>query len=132
MSVGRGGVEVNGQGTLLATRSSIVNPNRNPGKTLDEIERVLREYLCIEHFIWLSGAPGIGDTDFRIDGAARFVDAQTVLYGWTDDTGHPCDAALEEFKRLSEKHHPEPLPKEVLAELGRILAAAEREAERIG
>jgi agmatine deiminase len=84
-----GGVEVNGKGTLLATRSSIANPNRNPGKTLEEIEAVLRAYLSIEHFIWLSGAPGVGDTDFHIDGAARFVDEQTVLYSWTDDTGHP-------------------------------------------
>jgi len=43
----------------------------------------------------------------------------------------PRAAALEEFKRLNETHHPEPLPEEVLAELDRILAAAEREAERI-
>ncbi|MGD9148062.1 MAG: agmatine deiminase family protein, partial [Anaerolineae bacterium] len=84
-----GGVEVNGKGTLLATRSSIVNPNRNPDHTLEEIEAVLREYLCVDHFIWLSGKEGVGDTDFHIDGAARFVDESTVLYSWTDDTSHP-------------------------------------------
>jgi trimethylamine:corrinoid methyltransferase-like protein len=44
----------------------------------------------------------------------------------------PRQVAIEEFKRLSETHHPRPLPKEVLVELDRILAAAEREAERIG
>jgi len=44
----------------------------------------------------------------------------------------PREVAIEEFKRLSETHHPKPLPQEVLAELDRILAAAEREAERIG
>ena len=44
----------------------------------------------------------------------------------------PRQVAIEEFKRLSETHHPKPLPQEVLAELDRILAAAEREAERIG
>jgi trimethylamine--corrinoid protein Co-methyltransferase len=44
----------------------------------------------------------------------------------------PREVALEEFKRLNETHHPEPLPKEVLAELDRILATAEREAERMG
>ena len=84
-----GGIEVNGKGTLLATRSSIVNPNRNPDHTLEEIEEILREYLCVDHFIWLSGKDGMGDTDFHIDGAARFVDEQTVLYSWTDDTSHP-------------------------------------------
>ena len=44
--------------------------------------------------------------------------------------GSPRDAqevALEEFKRLNETHRPEPLPDEVLAELDRILAAAEGE-----
>ena len=84
-----GGIEVNGKGTLLATRSSIANANRNPGKSLEEIERVLREYLCVEHFIWLSGKEGMGDTDFHIDGAARFADETTVLYSWTDDESHP-------------------------------------------
>ena len=84
-----GGVEVNGKGTLLATLSSIVNPNRNPGKTREEIEQVLRQYLCVEHVIWLSGKEGMGDTDFHIDGAARFVDESTVLYSWTDDESHP-------------------------------------------
>ena len=44
----------------------------------------------------------------------------------------PHEVALEEFKRLEETHRPRPLPAEVLSELDRILAAAEREAERIG
>jgi trimethylamine--corrinoid protein Co-methyltransferase len=44
----------------------------------------------------------------------------------------PREVALEQFKRLGETHHPQPLPQEVLAELNRILAAAEREAEKIG
>jgi trimethylamine--corrinoid protein Co-methyltransferase len=43
----------------------------------------------------------------------------------------PREVALEEFRRLNETHHPKPLPDHVLAELDRILAAAEREAERI-
>jgi len=37
---------------------------------------------------------------------------------------------LEEVKRLNETHRPQPLPDEVLAELDRILAAAEREVGR--
>jgi len=41
------------------------------------------------------------------------------------------EVALEEFNRINETHHPEPLPKEKLAELDRILAAADREAERL-
>jgi len=40
-------------------------------------------------------------------------------------------AARDEFARLAAEHHPEPLPDDVLAELDRILAEAEREAERL-
>jgi agmatine deiminase len=93
-----GGIEVNGRGTLLATLSSIVNPNRNPGKTQGEIEVVLRQFLSIEHFVWLTGAIGVGDTDFHIDGAARFVDESTVLYSWTDDESHPRYAYFEQHR----------------------------------
>ena len=52
-----------------------------------------------------------------------------------DAEGNPRDpqeVALEEFKRLNETHRPRPLPDEVLAELDRILAAAEREVEELG
>ena len=44
----------------------------------------------------------------------------------------PREVALEEFKRIDQTHHPEPLPVEVQSELDRILAAADREAEKIG
>jgi trimethylamine--corrinoid protein Co-methyltransferase len=43
----------------------------------------------------------------------------------------PRQVALEQFKHIAATHQPRPLPEEVLAELDRILAAAEREAERI-
>jgi hypothetical protein len=44
----------------------------------------------------------------------------------------PREVALEEFRCINETHHPEPLPKPVLTELDRILAAADREAVRMG
>jgi len=62
-------------------------------------------------------------------------DFRLPLLEQEDADGNPRDVqevALEEFKRLNETHRPRPLPGEVLAELDRILAAAEREAEQIG
>jgi trimethylamine--corrinoid protein Co-methyltransferase len=51
---------------------------------------------------------------------------------YTGDPPRPSrKIALEEFNRINETHHPEPLPEEKLAELDRILAAAEREAEKL-
>jgi len=51
---------------------------------------------------------------------------------YTSDSPRPSrEIALEEFNRINETHHPEPLPEEKLAELNRILAAADREAEQL-
>jgi agmatine deiminase len=86
-----GAIEVNGKGTLIATRSSIINPNRNPGISQGEIETAIQDFLGIEHIIWLSGASRefcdlVGsDTDLHVDGYARFTDESTVLYSWTHD-----------------------------------------------
>ena len=46
-------------------------------------------------------------------------------------TSEPPEA-LGKFKHINDTHQPEALPKAVLSELERILAAAEREAERSG
>jgi len=51
---------------------------------------------------------------------------------YTSENPRPSrEKALDEFNRINETHHPEPLPKEKLTELDKILAAAEREAERL-
>jgi len=91
-----GAFEVNGSGSLLATRSSIVNGNRNPGHSETGIEQALKDYLGLQNIIWLSGAPPevceneLGDgTDYHIDIAARFTGRNTVLYAWTDDESDP-------------------------------------------
>jgi len=81
-----GAMEVDGNGTFMATRSSILNANRNPGLEAVEAEKVFRELLGAEHFIWLSGAPPevcekLGDcTDYHIDIAARFTPDGAILY----------------------------------------------------
>ncbi len=41
------------------------------------------------------------------------------------------EVALEEFNKINETHHPEPLPEEKLKELKRILTAADKEAARL-
>ncbi|MCP4389116.1 MAG: agmatine deiminase family protein [Gammaproteobacteria bacterium] len=91
-----GAIEVNGSGSLMATRSSIINDNRNPEMSQQQVEQALGDYLGVDHFIWLSGAPPevcenqLGDgTDYHIDIAARFTDKSSVLYAWTEDESDP-------------------------------------------
>ncbi len=74
-----GSVELDGYGTLMACRSSILNSNRNPGMTQKEAERIFTEYLGATHFIWLDGQPGLEITDQHIDGFARFGNTTTIV-----------------------------------------------------
>ena len=44
----------------------------------------------------------------------------------------PREVAIDEFNRIDKTHHPEPLPRETLVSLDLALAAADREAEKLG
>lgn len=81
-----GSIDVNGSGTLLAAKTSIINDNRNPGQSQKELEDIMSQYLGIKNYIWVSGLlgeeNGNEDTDFHIDGSARFTDKNTIVYEW--------------------------------------------------
>ncbi|MBB4986467.1 agmatine/peptidylarginine deiminase [Streptomyces sp. SFB5A] len=67
------------EGTLLITESSIVNANRNPGKTRDQIEDELIETLGVEKVVWLAGVRGEDITDAHVDSLVRFTAPGVVL-----------------------------------------------------
>src|ERR1043166_8696937 len=48
-----GAIEVNGDGAILTTESCLLNANRNPGLTREQIEQQLRDYLGVQHVLWL-------------------------------------------------------------------------------
>lgn len=97
-----GAIEVDGEGTLMATRSSILNPNRNPGLEQARAEKALRDLLGVENFVWLSGASPdvcerLGDcTDWHVDIAARFAPGGVILHS---DPGEPSDVRHPYLKR---------------------------------
>ena len=75
-----GAIEVDQDGVMLATRSAILEPDRNPGLTQAQLQNSLVANLGIAKFIWLNGAPGGADdiTDMHIDGFARFGPADRL------------------------------------------------------
>ena len=92
-----GALEVNDAGILLTTRSCVLNPNRNPNWSFQEVESELKIRLGVEHIIWLTGDAITGDdTDGHIDQLARFVDDTTIVYAWTDDRDDPQFANLKQ------------------------------------
>lgn len=74
-----GGINVDGQGTLLTTEQCILNPNRNPDISRDEAERELCHALGLKKVIWLKGDPADSETDGHVDGLACFVRAGVVM-----------------------------------------------------
>ena len=53
----------------------------------------------------------------------------------TDAAGNlrePRDIAIEKFHEMFDTHHPEPLPDEVLKEMDKILAAADKTVKALG
>ncbi len=68
-----GGLEFDGDGTLILTESCWVNDNRNPGMSRDEIEAELKVMLGVETVVWVPGVRGKDITDGHIDGSIRFI-----------------------------------------------------------
>ncbi|MCX5215142.1 agmatine deiminase family protein [Kitasatospora sp. NBC_00240] len=74
-----GALETDGQGTLLVTESSLVNGNRNPGMSRDQVEQGLKSALGIDRLIWIPGLAGADITDAHVDYLARFTAPGQVI-----------------------------------------------------
>jgi agmatine deiminase len=74
-----GSVDFNGRGTVLTTASCLLNKNRNPHLTQQEIEEYLHNYYGVDNILWLGDGIMGDDTDGHIDDLTRFVNADTVV-----------------------------------------------------
>lgn len=74
-----GSVEFNGKGTLLTSKSCLLNKNRNPHLSLLEIENYLINYYGVEQILWIDEGIIGDDTDGHIDDTVRFVNDDTVI-----------------------------------------------------
>lgn len=91
-----GAVHVDGEGTVLATESSVLNPNRNPGLGRKAVEDVLRDYLGVAKVIWLAGGLEDDDTDGHVDNVACFAAPGLVLALAAEDPSDGNFAVLED------------------------------------
>lgn len=74
-----GGIETDGDGTVMATESSLVNRNRNRGWSRDDIEEAVLDAYGADRMIWVPGIKGKDITDDHIDVTSRFVRPGLVL-----------------------------------------------------
>jgi len=97
-----GSIEVDGEGTALVTEQCLLNPNRNPHHSKDDIEEILCEYLNVEKVLWLGSGIEGDDTDGHIDDITRFVSPAVVVTCIENDTTDSNHTPLRDnFLRLS-------------------------------
>ena len=100
-----GSIELDGNGTLMAKRSSILNNNRNPGLTQIQAEEFFTTYLGVTNFIWLDGKSGLDITDDHIDGTARFANGNTIVCNQSDFLWEDEYDILSNAKNVNEEEY---------------------------
>lgn len=81
-----GSLHTDGEGTLLTTEECLLNPNRNPNLTREQIEVYLKQYLNIEKVIWLKKGLSGDETDGHVDNIACFAAPGKIIMQTCDDS----------------------------------------------
>ncbi|MDA4135142.1 MAG: agmatine deiminase family protein, partial [Thaumarchaeota archaeon] len=90
-----GSIDANGRGTCLTTEQCLLNRNRNPQLTKEQIQGYLTRFLGFTNFVWLKEGIAGDDTDGHVDDIARFVGERRVICMVEED---PRDENFEALK----------------------------------
>ncbi|HEX8194386.1 MAG TPA: agmatine deiminase family protein [Allosphingosinicella sp.] len=122
-----GAIDVDGTGLCVTTEQCLLNPNRNPGMSRDEIEARLLADLGIDRLLWL-GEGLLGDhTDGHVDNLARFVAEGVVALPASAGPDDPNASVYEDARARAEafglRVAPVPSPGRVLRD-GEVIPAS--------
>ncbi len=81
----RGNLEFNGTDTVILNWSTIGDPERNPGYTIEQAASDLRRHFGVSKVVFIEGIPEGDRTRGHIDGIARFIDRNTVVVAQCTD-----------------------------------------------
>ncbi|WP_183933239.1 agmatine deiminase family protein [Sphingomicrobium lutaoense] len=88
-----GAVDGDGSGTFITTEECLLNPNRNPDLTREEIEERLKRDLGATRIVWLGKGLRNDHTDGHVDNLARFVAPGKVAIPEPDGEEDPNEQA---------------------------------------
>ncbi|HEV2560581.1 MAG TPA: agmatine deiminase family protein [Rhizomicrobium sp.] len=98
-----GAIHVDGEGTLITTEQCLLNPNRNPHLTPQQIEERLALFTGARRIIWLGEGFADEETDGHVDNIACFAAPGRVIVGVPAVKSHPdYEPSIEAIRRLSE------------------------------
>jgi agmatine deiminase len=100
-----GAVDHDGEGTILTTRQTLLNPNRN-GWTKDDAEQALAHAFGTKKIIWIDEGLKNDHTDGHIDNIARFAAPGRVVCqasaGPDDPNAETLDAIAATLERATD------------------------------
>jgi agmatine deiminase len=84
-----GAIHSDGEGTLLVTEQCLLNPNRNPALSREQIERYLCDYTGARVILWLGQGVVNDETDGHVDNLACFARPGEVCLTYTANRRDP-------------------------------------------
>lgn len=95
-----GSIESDGNGTIMTTTMCLLQENRNPWMTREQIEEELKKRLGAEKVLWIENGYLTGDdTDGHVDTIARFTPNNTIVYMGCDDENDEQYESLNAMER---------------------------------
>lgn len=91
-----GSFHVDGEGTLITTEECLLNDNRNPQMSREQIEQALKNYLHVDRIIWLKRGLAGDETDGHVDNVACFAEPGKVLMQVCEDPSDENYAITQE------------------------------------
>jgi agmatine deiminase len=93
-----GAIDGDGTGTVLTTEQCLLNPNRNPELSREEIELRLARDLGFDRVVWLGDGLINDHTDGHVDNLARFIAPGEVTLPRATGSDDPNCAIYEDAK----------------------------------
>ena len=97
-----GAIDGDGMGLVATTEQCLLNPNRNPQLSRDEIEARLKSDLGFSRVLWLGDGLINDHTDGHVDNLARFVGANTLALPKATGKDDPNAAIYADAKARAE------------------------------
>lgn len=87
-----GSIHTDGEGTLLTTEECLLNQNRNPRMSREEIAATVKNFVNVDEIIWLKRGLHGDETDGHVDNVACFAAPGKVILQVCED---PSDENYE-------------------------------------
>ena len=114
MALEGGSVEVDGKGTLIAAKSSVVGSERNTGMKVKEVEEYLKKYYGVTNIIWIEGLKNEDVTDGHIDACVKFAEGNKLVTLPHDDFMWYCSETEKDWKTVTNAKNAEGVPYEIV------------------